>query len=77
MEGVASKQLPILPGDMIVFTASGHRMLVVCASDQRTAHEGTGQRIAGLTSGTKTWWWDDFVIEWSGWKTAWTIHRST
>ena len=75
LEGVASRQLPICPGDMLVFQASGQRMLVVCCSEQQTAMEGTGQRIAGIVSGTRSSWWDDFVIEWSGWNSAWAIIR--
>lgn len=75
MEAVGNKTLPIRPGDLLLFQASGHRMLVVCATEQCHAGEGVGQHIAGITSATLRWWWDDFMIEWAGLNTVWTIHR--
>ena len=74
---LAAKELPICPGDMLVFQASGHRMLVVACSDQLRASGSTGQQVAGVVSATQAWWWSDFWIDWTGFREAWSIHRGT
>lgn len=76
-DAVGKRILPIRPGDMVIFTASGNRTLIVCCETQGRSPEGnTGQRIGGITSATHRWWWDDYWLDWSGYSTAWTIHRS-
>jgi len=74
-EALAKKTLPILPGDMLLFSASGHRMLVVCCGEQTKTNNGIGQHIAGLTSTSHACNWQDFYIEWAGIESVWSIVR--
>ena len=75
MTALGSKKLPLCPGDMLFFQASGQRLLIVAATEQCAESGSVGQRVAGLTSATHRWWWSDFWIDWTGLDTAWTIHR--
>lgn len=49
MGAVSDKRLPIQPGDLIVFHASGARLLVIACTAQ-TTDPSTGQHAWGLLS---------------------------
>jgi hypothetical protein len=76
MQGVACRDLPLRPGDYLVFQASGARMLVIASTEQLAREGHAGQRIAGLMSGMRGSRWEDFWIDWIGYNTVWNIHRS-
>jgi hypothetical protein len=72
----AEKTLPLCPGDLICFTASGKRLFVVVSSDQQVRNGLSGQHVYGmLAHADRTWAWDDFWLAWSGYSSLWTIHR--
>jgi hypothetical protein len=77
MDALCVRTLPIRPGDMLCFLASGHRFMVVASSEQCAQSGSAGQRIAGMMSATHAWWWSDFWIDWAGLDSIWTIHRTT
>lgn len=81
---VAEKQLPVLPGDYILFNFSGARLLVIIAMpgstiDSLARGEPTmGQDLVGLMwrpdkGSTLT----NYRLDWSGVFEFWTIHRTT
>lgn len=82
LEAVATKKLPVLPGDYIIFHVSGSRLLVTVAMacephDNEARGEPTmGQSLVGLmwtpTEGSML---TNFWLDWSGYEEFWTICR--
>lgn len=80
MDGLARKELPVCPGDLIYFFTSGNKLLVIQCEAQSRHPDGTstspGQNLGGLMSTTHhtmevvTMW-----LDWGGYSTHWSIHR--
>ena len=68
--------LPILPGDMVFYHISGHRLLVVSASEQLAVSGSVGQHVTGILSMTRTYRFIDTTIDWIGLSVMWSIHRT-
>lgn len=83
MEALARRQLPVRPGDYVLFKVSGSRLLVTVAMacrghDNPQRGEPTmGQDLVGLmwnpVEGSSL---TEFWIDWSGYEEFWTIHRT-
>lgn len=76
-EALSVRLLPIVPGDVLTFMASGNRIFIVAASQQEHVSGGPGQSICGLMSErtTRSTRWCDFFLDWNGFKDLWTIGR--
>lgn len=65
-------ELPVLPGDLLLFHVSGNRMLVVVAEKPEDGKQDNG----GLMSTThRTCEVATMTLDWKGHTTFWTIHR--
>jgi len=76
-DALASKRLPIRPGDIITFAITHRKLFVVASSHQSQTREGTGQHVCGLviTKQTKNTNWYDSWIDWTGLDDVWFIER--
>lgn len=74
---VATRALPVLPGDMLYFTASKNSLFIVASSLQEHVEGNAGQHICGLLthSFSRTTTWDNIWIDWKGYNSLWTIVR--
>lgn len=82
LQAVATKRLPVLPGDYVLFSVSGSRLLVTVAMacqprDNEARGEPTmGQDLVGLmwnpTEGSSL---TQFWLDWSGYEEYWSIQR--
>lgn len=82
LTAVATKRLPVQPGDYVLFPISGTRLLVTVAmpcqvKDNEARGEPTmGQDLLGLiwtpTQGSSL---SQFWLDWSGYEEYWTIQR--
>lgn len=82
MVAVAEKRLPVSPGDYVLFSVSGSRLLVTAAAaveprDNETRGEPTmGQELLGLmwnpVAGSSL---TQFWLDWAGFEEFWTIQR--
>lgn len=73
---VANKTLPVCPGDMVCFMATGNRMFVVASSEQGSMSGSSGQQIAGMLAYSRGSRMTTFWLDWAGVGTAWSIHRT-
>lgn len=77
MIAVAMKALPIVPGDILRFTATKNSMFIVAVTEQEHISGSACQRICGfLADHAKcTTSWQDIWLDWSGYNELWTIER--
>ena len=79
---VAEKRLPVLPGDYVLFSVSGSRLLVTTAmpcypiDNEARGYPTMGQDLGGLIyhrrEGSSL---TQIVLDWSGFEEFWTIER--
>ena len=74
---VATRALPILPGDVLNFTVSKNSLLIIASSHQEHVDGNAGQHVCGLLthSFSRVTTWDNIWIDWKGYKSLWTIVR--
>lgn len=79
MEAVGNRILPIRPGDMLFFVTTNERMFIICSTHQEKHLQGgqRGQRVAGIRGGHGKYKWEDMWLNWDGYATLWTIHRTS
>lgn len=79
MEAVSSRALPVRPGDMLFFSLTHERMFIVCSTEQSKHPEGgqAGQHVAGIRGGNGKWRWENVWLNWDGYNSLWTVHRTS
>jgi hypothetical protein len=76
LQAVRDGDLPVRPGDLLLFHASGNRMLVISADSYRNQGGRACQRVGGLMSTTHmTCTITVMFLDWAGYSSHWTIHR--
>lgn len=76
MVAFAQGMLPLQPGDVVRFTASGHLVYVVAATEQEVQEAQPGQRLYGMiVAPSRISTWHEFFLEWRGFDGVWTFVR--
>jgi hypothetical protein len=77
---VAKKILPVCPGDLILFSTTGNRLLVITSMSQSVRPDGrastAGQLLGGLMSGHKPCETTVIWLDWTGYEVLWYVHRT-